>query len=190
VTNRIIRSRPGRAATAQPATAQPVPPHNRRRRGLLITAAVLLAIGGCESSTAGRGTAPSTQSTTGTSRGPGAGTPSTPASAADGANVSACADARCEVLVRAGTAIPVPARTGIRAVRVARVTDEQVTLTGHDIGNSSAGSCSGRQCDISSTNGAFTIKLGPDSQAIENGLSVTVNRITDGVAVLRLEPTN
>jgi hypothetical protein len=70
------------------------------------------------------------------------------------------------------------------------VTDDRITLTGHDIGNSSSGLCTGRQCDISSTNGAFTIKLGSDSRAIENGLSITVNRLTDGVAVLRLEPAS
>lgn len=68
------------------------------------------------------------------------------------------------------------------------VTGDRVTLTGHDIGNSSSGLCTG-QCDSSSSNGAFTIKLGSDSRATQNGLSITVERITDGVAVLKLEPS-
>jgi hypothetical protein len=178
-------SRPRRGATAHT-----VSPRHRRRHGLLAAAGVLLAVAGCESSTAGRGTGPAPRSTSGSSQGSGAATASAAPSAADGAKVSACADARCEVLVRAGTAIPVPASTRVRNLKVAAVTDDLVTLTGSDIGNSSSGVCTGRQCDISSTNGVFSIKLGSDSRAIENGLSITVSRLTDGVAVLQLEPAS
>jgi hypothetical protein len=70
---------------------------------------------------------------------------------------------------------------------VAAVTADRVTLTGHDIGNSSSGLCTG-VCDSSSSNGTFTIRLGADSRAVQNGVSVTVESITDGVAVLKLEP--
>jgi hypothetical protein len=178
-------SRPSRASTA---AAHTVSRQDRRRYRLLAAAGVLLTVAGCQSSTAGRGTGAAAQSISGSSQQSGAATASAAPSAADAANISACADARCEVLVRAGTAIPVPASTRIRDLKVAAVTDDRVTLTGHDIGNSSSGLCTGRQCDISSTNGAFTIKLGSDSRAIENGLSITANRLTDGVAVLRLEP--
>jgi hypothetical protein len=187
MTNQMADRRIRWAATA---AAPPVSPTYRRRRGLLAAAGVLLAVAGCESSTAGRGTAASAQPTSGSSQESGPATASAAPSAADGVNISACADARCEVLVRAGTALPVPASTRVQNLKVAAVTDDRVTLTGHDIGNSSSGLCTGQQCDISSTNGAFTIKLGPNSRAIENGLSVAVNRLTDGTAVLQLQPAS
>lgn len=167
------------------------------RRGCALLAAVgaFLAAAGCESSTSGRGTAAPPQSGGGAGQQSGAPTTTvTPTvaatsapSAADGPNVSACADGRCEVSVPARTAIPVPARVRVRDLKVTAVTGDRVTLTGHDIGNSSSGVCTG-QCDSSSSNGAFTITLGADSQAIQNGLSITVERITGGVAVLKLEP--
>ncbi|HVQ90008.1 MAG TPA: hypothetical protein VMU51_03140 [Mycobacteriales bacterium] len=89
--------------------------------------------------------------------------------------------------MRARTAIPVPASTRVRDLNVAAVSGDRVTLTGRDIGNSSSGLCTG-QCDSSSSNGAFTIRLGSDSRAVQNGVSITVVSITDGAAVLKLEP--
>jgi hypothetical protein len=172
---------------------------HRRSSALLAAAGVLLAVAGCESSTAGRPTAASSPPASGSSQQSGVATateaPSAAAtateapSAADGANIAACADARCEVLVRPGTAIPVPASTRVRNLTVAAVSEDRVTLTGRDIGNSSSGVCTG-QCDSSSRNGAFTIKLGSDSRAIQNGVSITVKRIADGAAVLTLEPAS
>ena len=171
----------------------------RRGSALLIAAGLVVAVAGCESSTAGRGTAVSAPSASGPGQSSSAATaspvpsppaaPSTPAAPADGANTSACADGRCQVSVRTGTVLPVPASTRVRDLRVAAVTDDRVTLTGRNIGNSSSGVCTG-QCDISSSNAGFTIKLGSNSRATQNGVAITVQSITTGGAVLQLEPAN
>ncbi|PZS26985.1 MAG: hypothetical protein DLM58_19505, partial [Pseudonocardiales bacterium] len=63
----------------------------------------------------------------------------------------------------------------------------RATVTGHDLGNSSSGSCTGN-CDASSSNGAFKIVLGADSAATANGLSLTVEHITNGTATLKIFP--
>jgi hypothetical protein len=186
-----------------------------RRAALWRTGAVavaLLAAAGCDSTTAGHGTAgsppyafPSASRTapgpgTGTGSGPGSGTgsgtgpgsPTAPTSAApsaaDGTNVAACADARCEVLVRTGTPLPVPRTTTVRNLRVQVVTSRQVTLRGSAIGDASAGSCTG-DCSSASINGEFSVTMGADSQTVQNGLSVTVVRVGgDGTAILKLVP--
>jgi hypothetical protein len=161
--------------------------------------AVVLA--GCQSSTAGTAeTAPPVLSTAGTeaptpSRGgvalgpntlPPAPSPPSPPSAADGSDIDACSDARCEVSVGAGTAVPVPESTGVRDLKVTAVTADRVTLTGKDTGNYSSSACEG-QCDSDDTNGAFTIMLGTNGRDLQNGLSITVEGIGDGKAVLKLD---
>jgi hypothetical protein len=188
-----------------------------------VLALAVLLVAGCDSSTAGRGTAadpapstagqpsgaPTAGSPTGSapgstgpgssgpgssgpgssgpgSSGPGSTAPGGP-SAADGTNVAACKDARCEVAVRPGTALPVPTTTTVRDIRVTAVTGDRVTITGRAIGDASSGYCSG-QCDSSTTNGVFTVTLGVDSQAVENGLAITAEHIEAGTAVLKLEP--
>jgi hypothetical protein len=194
VRSRMTGSWASRVATASGAAPTTAGPY-RRSPVLLAAAGVLLAVAGCESSTAGHGVAASSQPAGGPGAGQQSGTataapPATPTGAppaADGTDTSACADARCEVSVRGGAALPVPASTKVRNLNVAAVTGDRVTLTGRDIGDSSSGLCTG-QCDSSSTNGVFTIKLGSGSRATENGLSITVERITDGAAVLKLEP--
>jgi hypothetical protein len=139
--------------------------------GVLLTGIALAALAalaaGCDSSTKGHGTAP------------------TPVTAADGANVAACADGQCEIAVPAGTAIPLPRSMAVENLQVTTVTPDRVTVTGHDIGTSGGGTCSG-QCNSSGSNGAFTITLGEDSVATENGLSLGVERISDGTAVLKI----
>jgi hypothetical protein len=172
-----------------------------RSSSRVVLALAVLLVAGCDSSTAGRGTSvdPSPTTTGGPPGAPTAGGSSPPTagttgstapsgpSAADGTNVAACKDARCEVTVRPGTALPVPASTTVRDIRVTAVTADRVTITGRGIGDASSGYCSG-QCDSSSTNGVFTVTLGVDSQAVENGLAITAERIEGGTAVLKLAP--
>jgi hypothetical protein len=185
------------------------------RTVMLAVLAGSLAIVGCDSTTAGHPTAagspPATPAETSGGSAPSATPPpvtttpatttpvtttpvtttpvtTTPApSAADGTNVAACKDGRCEVSVRAGAAIPLPASMMVRDVRITSVTADRITLTGRDTGNSSSGVCVG-QCDSTSTNGAFRITMGTSSQAIQNGLSVTVEQLAGGAAVLKIEP--
>lgn len=168
----------------------------------VLAAGVLIAVAGCESSTPGNGTALPTGDAAAAGPGGGSGHPTDPTgassapappsapsapAAADGSDVTACADARCEVSVRAGTAIPVPASTDVADVTVTAVTDDRVTLTGRVLGSSSGGLCTG-QCDSRSSNGEFTVTLGPDSLATQNGLSITSESITNDTAVLKLAP--
>src|SRR5882762_643054 len=156
---------------------------------------------GCDSSTKGSGTAlnPSGSTSPG-SAAPSTSAPSSPApsspaaptsaapSAADGGHVSACADGRCEVAVRAGTAIPVPRSMDVEKLKVTAVTPTRITVTGQVIGNSSFGTCSGSYCNTNSTNGAVTVVLGANSTATQNGLSCTVEHITDGTAIVKIVP--
>jgi hypothetical protein len=75
----------------------------------------------------------------------------------------------------------------VEKVEVTAVTPAGVTVSGHDIGNSSGGICTGN-CTASASNGAFTFTLGVHSLVTENGLSLTVEHIGDGAAVVRIAP--
>jgi hypothetical protein len=108
--------------------------------------------------------------------------------AADGTDVSACSDVECEVLVRPGTAIPVPKSSGVGDLLVTKVTADRITLTGRVIGDSSAGGCYGGNCDVDSDHGAVTIVLGDDSLGSQNGVGIRVHDISNGTAVIELEP--
>ena len=156
-------------------------------------AVLAVAAAGCDSSTKGSGTALTPSGSSSGSAAPSTSGPSSPArstsaapSAANGTNVAACADGRCEVAVRAGTAIPLPRSMDVEKVKVTAVTSNRVTVTGRIIGNSSFGTCSGSYCNTNSTNGAVTIVLGADSNATQNGLSLTVEHITDGTAIVKI----
>jgi hypothetical protein len=144
----------------------------------MIAAAALL--GGCDSAVSGTAVSGTTVSGTTSPR------LTPPPTAADGTNISACSDAVCEVSVGPGTAIPLPASTGVKNVKVTTVTRDRVTLTGEDAGNSSSGSCTG-QCDSNDSNGVFTVTLGPDSEDEENGVAVAVEGFSDGRVVLKFD---
>lgn len=157
------------------------------RWGLAVLAMGVL-LGGCDTPESGRQLPlPTGPGLNGQNiRTPAPSSPSLPA-AADGTNVSACSDGTCEVSVGPGTAIPLPARTGAKNVKVTAVTRDRVTLTGEDSGDSSSGSCTGQSCDSNVSNGVFTITLGPDSEDTQNGLSIAVESVSDGQAVLKFD---
>lgn len=130
---------------------------------VLAAAMVTLTVGGCDSSTKGH------------------------VQAADGGNVAACADGRCEIAVPAGTAITVPRSMMVQDLTLTDVTDDRVTITAHDIGTTSNGTCTG-ECHSSTDNGALTATMGENAHITENGLSLLVEGIADGKAVLEIEP--
>ena len=107
--------------------------------------------------------------------------------AADGGNVTACADGHCEIRVGAGAQIPVPADFMVFAVGVQTVASDSVTIVGDDSGDSSSGGCYGG-CDGSSNNGSFTYVLKKDGTGVENGLSVTLEGVDGKHAVLKVAP--
>lgn len=109
-------------------------------------------------------------------------------SAIDGSDVSRCADGRCEIAATAGTSIPVPSTTNVRDLRVDRVQRRLVTLSGHILGSTSGGLCTGADCDVETDNDEFTIKMSADSRATENGLSVAAESISGNIVVLRIAP--
>ncbi len=158
---------------------------------VLATAAALAVAAGCDSSAKGFGTAlrsrspaSGSASTTSSTPSPSASPAPSAPSAADGANGAACADGRCEVTVPAGTAIPLPRSMNVEKVEVTAVTSTRATVTGHYLGNSSNASCTGN-CYAYSSDDAFRFVLGADSLATANGLSLTVEHITNGTATLR-----
>lgn len=138
-----------------------------RRWGIAMIAVGLL-LGGCSSTETGSPSPPSLPT------------------AADGTDLAACADARCEISVGPGTPIPLPESTGVKNVKVTAVTGDRVTFTGEDTGNSSSGSCSG-QCDSNDSNGVFTVTLGPHSEDTQNGVSIVVEGFGGGRVVLRFD---
>lgn len=140
-----------------------------RRWGTAVIAVGVL-LGGCDSAESGTASPIPTAAPT----------------AADGTNVAACSDAKCDVSVGPGTAIPLPASTGVRNLKVTTVTSDRVTFTGEDTGNSSSGTCTG-QCDSTDSNGVFTVTLGPDSEDTENGMSIAVEGFDNGRVVLKLD---
>ena len=165
-------------------------------------ALALLAAAGCESSTKGSsspltppgspqsdspGSATAGSSTPGAASSPPAASTSAAPLPADGTRVAACADGRCEVSVGAGTAIPIPERTGLTKLKLTKVAGNRATFTMEvirtDGGYSSSGTCSGTYCNTSSDNGVVTLTMGPDSHAVENHLSLQTQTISDRVVV-------
>lgn len=157
------------------------------RRWGIVMIVVGLVLGGCSSTETDTASPPSTAAGLNGNATPTM-APSSPSlpTAADGTDVAACSDARCEVSVGPGTAIPLPASTDVKNVKVTTVTGDRVTLTGEDTGNSSSGSCTG-QCDSNDSNGFFTVTLGPDSEDTQNGVSIVVERFGGGRVVLRFD---
>lgn len=113
-----------------------------------------------------------------------------PPAAADGTDLTACADGRCEVRVAGPASIPVPRRLGVSGVKVRSIGAGDVTLVGRFTGDRQSGFCTGRSCSSSGSDGGFTITLGADSTGSENGLSISVIAVGGGSAVLRLAPSS
>ncbi|MGK5552997.1 hypothetical protein ACSNOI_15395 [Actinomadura kijaniata] len=151
-----------------------------RRRGLVVVAALALALAGCGSTDDGPSAGPSAPKAS-----PSA---SAPPKAADGTDLKACADGQCEVQVNASADLPVPRGFQVASVRVQSVGPDTVTLVGRPLGNRSGGFCTGVKCSSSSAGGKFTLTLGPASTGSQNGLKVTVVAVGGGSAVLRLAP--
>ncbi|MBA8949126.1 hypothetical protein ACFQU9_30055 [Actinomadura namibiensis] len=119
-------------------------------------------------------------------------TPSAPTlpKAADGTDLKACADGRCEVQVDAPADLPVPRKLQVASVRVQSVGPDTVTLVGRPLGSRTGGFCTGVKCSSSSAGGKFTLTLGPASTGSQNDLKVTVVAVNGGSAVLRLAPAS
>ncbi|MBB5936937.1 hypothetical protein [Streptomyces zagrosensis] len=159
--------------------------------------AVLLVVSGCGSNTsddaASKGSDESTVGTSGpTSEGPSESVSSSPKPAlpraADGVMLSACADGRCEVRVDSSARISVPARLQVASLRVRSIASGRVSISGRYLGQQGGGGCSGTYCSSSSGNGEFTVTMGWQSAARENGLLIEVVAVNEGNAVLRLAP--
>jgi hypothetical protein len=158
---------------------------------LIVAAGGALVLAGC-------GSGHDTPSHASSPSGPAKASPSAPASAsgpasladaaADGTDVKACADGRCEVRVTAPARIPVPRRMKIASVRVQSVSAKAVTIVGHEIGNSSNSSVIGN-VSAESNNGVFRLVMGADSEVRQNGLHLTVVALDDEFAVLRIGPS-
>lgn len=110
--------------------------------------------------------------------------------AADGTDLTACADGRCEVRVAGPASIPLPHGMGVSSVRVRSVGPENVIVVGRFTGNRQSGFCAGRSCGSSGSGDGFTLTLGPDGTGSENGLSVTAVAVGGGSAVLRFAPVS
>jgi|GEM_PF-6940678 hypothetical protein len=142
--------------------------------------ATLLALAGCGSDDpADAGThrpppAPSHRPSDSPSPSPSATGPTLPA-AADGTDLHACYDGRCEVRVRAPQRIPLSPRTGF-----ARLTVTSITAQGMRIDTVATNGNTG-QATVYAQGGGYAI-------ATLDNLQIATLGVVDGVAVLRLSP--
>ncbi|MBO0881871.1 MAG: hypothetical protein J2P17_16325 [Mycobacterium sp.] len=153
----------------------------RAARPLAMLAAAMLALAGC-----GQGDETSPRPTARSESSP-PGQPALP-TPADGSNLAACRDGRCEVGVNASMKIPVPRKLRVDSVQVQSVGADSVTIVGRYLGGRQGGYCTGANCSSSGSGKRFRLILGPNSMGTENGLGVTAVAINGGVAVLRLNP--
>jgi hypothetical protein len=158
--------------------------HSRCRKLIAATCGVLVMVG-CGS---GRDTSPHTSphdSAHGASSP--SGSASVPAAPADGADLTACADGRCEIRVGPSARIPVPSGLGIASLSVRSVGSGTVTVVGRDIGDDHSGTCESN-CSGTSVDNGFQLTLGPGGTGSQNRLSITAVAVHGGFAVLRLAP--
>ena len=111
-----------------------------------------------------------------------------PTVAADGTRLAACADGRCEVAVRAGAKIPLPATMRVADVTATAVAAKTLTLTGRIVGGGHV-ECRTVGCDMRVTGNDFKITLGVGGLGILNGVMLTVENVLNGAAIVRIEPS-
>jgi hypothetical protein len=155
-----------------------------RYPAVIAAAGGALVLAGCGS---GHDAASQAPSSSGPARATASASASAPIASADGTDLKACADGRCEVRVDQGARIPVPRRLRVASVRVRSVSATAVTIVGSGIGNSSNSRGTGN-FSAESTNGEFRITMGADSEVSQNGLNIAVVALQDEYAVLRLSP--
>lgn len=111
-----------------------------------------------------------------------------PTVAADGHDSTACADGRCEIEVRVGTRIGLPARMRVSGVHVTALTSTRLSVAGLTSGKTSVRCLN--SCSMTlSTDGPFTVGLSPTGIAVANGVRITVERIKRTSAIVRIEPS-
>lgn len=153
---------------------------SRGRVGVGVALALMVALTGCTGSGgrddgSGEGAESSSSSTPSKAGGGGGPTetkrPSSPSSSAssgpaDGSDVSACFDGRCEIALSKPTAIPVDSRFGLGTLRVTKITANSVVLQ-------------------SSGAGTFmSTSLTEGSTGVQNGLGFRVKSLDGGTTVL------
>jgi hypothetical protein len=115
--------------------------------------------------------------------------PTPPTVAADGRNASACADGRCEVEVRVGTRIPLPARMRIADLAVSGLTATKISLTARlPSSGGSTVSCENTGCEMNASGSDVKIGLARNGVGTGNGLMLTVENIKHGSAIVKIEP--
>jgi hypothetical protein len=153
---------------------------SRGRVGVGVALALMAVLTGCGGSGGqddGSGEAVQSSSTSPPSKASGGGgpteterpsSPSSPASRgpADGGDVGACFDGRCEIALSKPTVIPVDSRFGLGTLRVTKITADSVVLQ-------------------SSGAGTFMrTSLTEGSTGVQNGLGFRVKSLDGGTAVL------
>ncbi|MEV0838011.1 hypothetical protein AB0I55_00470 [Actinocatenispora sera] len=149
---------------------------------LLVAAAATVSVAGCGSSgddtAAGarshRPSAPASSAASPSAPSPSRTGPTLPA-AADGTDIHACYDGRCEVRVRAPQRIPLSPKTGF-----AKLTVTSITAQGMRVDTVGTNGSTG-QATVSAQGGGYAI-------ATLNGLEIATLGVLDGVAVIRLSP--
>lgn len=158
---------------------------------VVLVGLTLLLVAGCTSTDTG--VALPTSSATAPSTSP---TPTPPVAlppAADGADLTACADGSCEIRVDGPATIPIGLTFQVAAVSVESIGDDELTVgaefAGGNIASSRTGRCSVSTMFESAGSPAMSrIKAGAGARLVANRVGIEVVAIARGAAVLRLAP--
>jgi hypothetical protein len=111
--------------------------------------------------------------------------------AADGTHLGACADARCEVEVAAGSTLRPPSSYGIERFTVKQIKDGTITWTAVFHGGSMVQSQGFRGSDVNCTNNdCYGDVRGSGGTLRLNDLDVTFTAVGQDRAVVRVKPHN
>ncbi|MGH3768717.1 MAG: hypothetical protein ACRDS0_21695 [Pseudonocardiaceae bacterium] len=107
--------------------------------------------------------------------------------ATDGADLGACADGTCAVLVDKPVLIPLDPQFQFNNLRIESITADAVTITADFVGEYQY-ICPDSKCSFVERPGGFRSTLTRGSRLDNSAVTIQVAAVNDGTAVLRIKP--
>jgi hypothetical protein len=152
-------------------------------------AVLALTCAGCTTSVAGTAAPGDILPTTTTT------TTTAPPTAADGADLAACVDGTCEVIVAPDAVVDTGQNFGVYPIRVGPIGADDVLLVVAMINGGTFGCDGDDRCGVSVTGQTATepaiaqVTVHAGAQVTAVGLTIDVVAVSDGHAIIRLTPT-